>query len=52
MQKYHDIMLNERANTRGNNYKLLNHIFHYINIHKQFFCTYCKYVEQFAKFCC
>jgi len=23
------LMLNERANTRGNNYKLLNHTFHY-----------------------
>jgi len=23
------LMLNETANTRGNNYKLLNHTFHY-----------------------
>jgi len=44
------LMLNERANTRGN--KLLNHTFHY-NLRKHFFfCTYCKYMEQFAKFCC
>jgi len=41
------LMLNERANTRGNNYKLLNHTFHY-DIRKHFFfCTYCKYMEQF-----
>jgi len=29
-------MLNERANTRGNNYKFLNHSFHY-DIRKHFF---------------
>jgi len=29
------LMLNERANTRGNNYKLLNHTFHY-SVHKHF----------------
>ena len=29
-------MLNERANTRGNNYKLVNNTFHY-NLRKHFF---------------
>jgi len=28
-----------------------NHTFHY-DLHKHFFCTYCKYVKQFAEFCC
>ena len=30
------LILNERVNTRGNNYRLLNHTFHY-DIHKHFF---------------
>ena len=31
-----DLPLNERANTRGNHYKLQNHTFHY-NLRKHFF---------------
>jgi len=39
------LILNVRANTRGNNFKLLNHTFHY-DIRKHFFfCLYCKYME-------
>ena len=34
-----------RANTRGNNYKLVNNSFHY-DWRKHFFCTDCKYLEQ------
>jgi len=46
------LMLNKRANSRGNKYKLLNHTFLY-SLPKHFFSwTYCKYMEQFAKFCC
>ena len=33
-----------RASTRGNDYKLVNHSFHY-DLRKHFFCTYCKYLE-------
>ena len=40
-------MLIERANTRGNNYKLLNHTFH-CDLCKHFFCMFCKYMEPFA----
>ena len=42
-----DLPLNERANTRGNHYKLQNHTFHY-DLRKHFFCTHCKCLEQLA----
>jgi len=42
-----DLIFNERANTRGNHYKLQNYSFHY-DLRKHFFCTYCKYLEQLA----
>jgi len=42
------LFVNERSNTRGNNYKLQNHSFHY-DLRKHFFlCTPCKYLEQLA----
>ena len=45
-------MLNERVNTRGNNYKLLNHTFHYDLIYvNTFFCTYCKRTHGCALGC-
>jgi len=45
------LILNKRANTRGNNYNFLTILF--IMIYEDtFFCSYCKYMEQFAKFCC
>ena len=37
----------ERANTRGNNYKLQNHLF-IMTYESIFFCTHCKYLEQLA----
>jgi len=43
-----DLSLGERANTRGNNYKL--HIILSITIYESIFflCTHCKYLEQLA----
>ena len=43
-----DLTLNERANTRGNHYKLQNHTFHYDLYESIFFCAHCKYLEQLA----
>jgi len=40
-----DLIFNEKANTRGNHYKLQNHSFHY-DLGKHFFCTHCQYLEQ------
>jgi len=37
-----DLSFHARVSTRGNNYKLVNHSFHY-DLREHFFCTYCKY---------
>jgi len=39
-----DLSFYASASTRGNNYKLVNHFFHY-DLRKYFFCTFCKYFE-------
>ena len=46
-----DLSFYARASTRGNNYKLVNHSFHY-DLCKHFFCMYCTYLEQSPKFNC
>jgi len=51
MQKYHHSLCLMKGSILEDNYKLLNHTFHY-DIRKHFFCMYCKYMEQFAEFCC
>jgi len=43
-----DLPFNERANTRGNHYKLQNHLCHY-DLRMHFFLgMHCKYLEQLA----
>jgi len=42
-----NLSYNERAKTRGNNYKLHYHSFHY-DLRSIFLCSSCKYLEQLA----